>query len=115
MRSSNTSVAAMTKPEAGPPGTPDDVDFSRIEGFEPADPIALLNRQVLRKRYLTITVFIWAFVVWLGLCGFVFTGSLLFLAIGYAVTVPFLVVCYQFRRLTMTVEELRLYCRMDGC
>lgn len=102
--------------QASPPGEPDsNIDLSRIKGYVTADPIVMYNRQRLRKDYLALALTAWSFAVLLMLLVFIISGSVLFLAVGYVVTVPYLFVCYKFRDVSDYADELALYCRMDGC
>lgn len=105
----------MTETKASPPGEPDDVDLSRIEGYVTPDPIAMYDRQRLRKGFLGLALSAWAFAVLLMLMAFILSGSVLLLAVGYVVTVPYLFVCYKFRDVSDYADELELYCRFDGC
>lgn len=104
-----------TETKASPPGEPDDVDLSRLEGYVTPDPIAMLNRQRLRQGYVAVSLAAWSFAIMLTLLAFIFSGSVPLLAVGYAVTVPYLVVCYRYRDVSDQADELVRYCRMDEC
>lgn len=107
---------AETTAKASPPGEPDaNIDVSRLAGYVTADPIAMYNRQRIRRGVLGYTLAAWSFAVMLMLMAFLFSGSVFILALGYAVTVPYLVVCYRYRDVSDYADELALYCRMDGC
>lgn len=101
--------------KAAPPGEPDPVDLSRLAGYVTKDPIAMHNRQLIRRAGLGYRLAIWAAMVLFELVLFIQSGSMFILACGYVVTVPFLVTCYQYRAVDDYATELELYCRFDGC
>jgi hypothetical protein len=98
---------------ASPPGVPDAYDISRLEGWQPLDLTALQERQFyLAQRYRT-ALLIWASTVAFCLCAMIFTGAITFYVVGYGVTVPFLIVCYKYRRAIDNAVEFQALCDLD--
>ncbi len=101
---------------ASPPGVPDYFDINILRDWQPLDLVALQERQLfLAKRY-RVALTIWANAVVFCLCAMIMTGDMLFFVLGYSVTVPFLVVCYKYKRAIDNVVEFQALCDLnDWC
>lgn len=101
---------------ASPPGVPDTYDITRLEGWQPLDLVALQERQLfLAKRY-RVALTIWANTVAFCLLAMILTGALTFFVVGYMVTIPFLIVCYKYRRAIDNAVEFQALCDLnDWC
>jgi hypothetical protein len=101
---------------ASPPGVPDAFDITRLEGWQPLDLEALQQRQLYLAQRYQLAMVVWANAVAFCLLAMVLTGAMLFYVIGYFVTVPFLIVCYKYRRAIDNAVEFQALCDLnDWC
>lgn len=101
---------------ASPPGEPDQYDLTRLTGWQPLDIEALKQRQLYLAKHYRTALLLWAAMVVFCLFSMIFTGSLLFWVLGYAVTLPFVVVCYRYKRAIDNAIEFQALCDLnDWC
>ena len=105
----------MTKDLVSWEGEPETGDLDKLKGWEPPDPVVMLNRQRIIAAAYRSALLLWSVMVAFTLTAMIFTGSLLFWITGYAVTVPYLLVCYKYQGQVRHLMEVRDYCEFDGC
>ena len=87
----------------------------QVSPYQPPDLIAIYNRRRIVATAYKGALFLWSAMVLFTLIAMVVTGSVFFGILGYAVTVPFLVVCYKLRRQLAHVDDITVYCHFYGC